>query len=75
MDDWVSYYDSAHSIYVNARHKDAYYRLIAPQIAALVPNPAAHVLDYGSGDALYADIIAAAAGELLLCEGASPGGR
>ncbi len=59
-----------HSIYVNARHKDVHYRLIAQQIAALVPSPRARVLDYGSGEALHADLVAAAAGELLLCEGA-----
>jgi SAM-dependent methyltransferase len=69
--EWLAFWDSSHSIYVNARHKDAYYRLIAPQIAALVPSPVARVLDYGSGQALHADVVAAAAGELLLCEAAS----
>jgi hypothetical protein len=67
---WVAFWDSSHSIYVNARHRAAYYRLIGPQVAALVPAPAARVLDYGSGEALHADIVAAAAGELLLCEAA-----
>ena len=43
---------------------------ITPQIAALVPSPAARVLDYGSGEALHADRVAAVAGELLLCEAA-----
>jgi hypothetical protein len=38
------------------------------------PGPIARLLDYGSGEALHADIIAAAAGELLLCDGA-PGVR
>jgi SAM-dependent methyltransferase len=67
---WVAFWDSPHSIYVNARHKDVHYRLIAEQIAALVPSPAARVLDYGCGEALHADLVAAAAAELLLCEGA-----
>ena len=67
---WVAFWDSSHSIYVNARHKAAYYRLIGPQIAALVPSPAARVLDYGAGEALDADLVASAAGELLLCEAA-----
>jgi SAM-dependent methyltransferase len=72
--DWLAFWDSPHSIYVNARHKDVHYRLIAKELAALVPNAGARVLDYGCGEALHADLIAAAAGELLLCE-AAPGVR
>jgi SAM-dependent methyltransferase len=68
---WLTFWDSSHSIYVNARHRDVHYSLIAQQIAALVPSPQARVLDYGCGEALHADRVAAAAGELLLCEGAS----
>jgi SAM-dependent methyltransferase len=67
---WLKFWDSAHSIYVNARHRDVHYSLIAQQIAALVPSPQARVLDYGCGEALHADLVAAAAGDLLLCEGA-----
>ena len=67
---WLKFWDSSHSIYVNARHRDVHYSLIAQQIAALVPSPQARVLDYGCGEALHADRVAAAAGELLLCEGA-----
>jgi SAM-dependent methyltransferase len=67
---WLKFWDSAHSIYVNARHRDVHYRLIAQQIALLVPSPQARVLDYGCGEALHADRVAAAASELLLCEGA-----
>jgi SAM-dependent methyltransferase len=67
---WLKFWDSSHSIYVNARHRDVHYDLIAQQIAALVPSPQARVLDYGCGEALHADRVAAAAGELLLAEGA-----
>jgi SAM-dependent methyltransferase len=67
---WLGFWDGAHSIYVNARHRDVHYRLIAAEIAALVPSAQARVLDYGSGEALHADIVAAAAGEVLLCDGA-----
>ena len=74
MSDWLAFWDSPHFIYVNARHKDVHYRLIADQIAALVPSREARVLDYGSGEALHADLVAAAARELLLCE-AAPGVR
>lgn len=72
--DWLSFWDTPHSIYVNARHKDAHYRLIAQEIAALVPSPDACVLDYGCGEALHADLVAAACNELLLSDGA-PGVR
>jgi SAM-dependent methyltransferase len=68
--DWVGFWDSRHFIYANARHKDAHYRLIAQAIAALVADPAARVLDYGSGEALHAENIAGAAAEVWLCEAA-----
>src|SRR5688572_30975423 len=70
MSDWRSFWDSEHSIYVNARHKDVHYREIAEQIAAFVPSPSARVLDYGSGDAVHADLVAAVAREVLLCDSA-----
>ena len=70
MSDWRSFWDSEHSIYVNARHKDVHYREIAEQIAAFVPGPDTRVLDYGSGDALHADLVAAVAAEVMLCDAA-----
>jgi len=72
--DWLAFWDSPNSIYVNARHKDVHYRLIAKDIAARVPGPDARVLDYGCGEALHADLVGAAAGALFLCE-AAPGVR
>jgi SAM-dependent methyltransferase len=70
MSDWLAFWDKPQSIYVNARHKDVHYRLIAEELAALVPSRSARVLDYGCGEALHADLVAAAAGELLLSDGA-----
>ena len=70
MSDWRSFWDGAHSIYVNARHKDVHYREIAERIAAFVPGPGARVLDYGCGEAIHADRLAAVAGEVLLCDAA-----
>jgi ubiquinone/menaquinone biosynthesis C-methylase UbiE len=69
-DNWVSFWDTDHPIYVNARHFDVHYRAIADDIVALIPSPTAHVLDHGCGEALHADEIAARCGELLLCEAA-----
>ena len=68
MSGWVDFLDSSHPIYVSDRHRDVHYRLIAHDIHAYVPSPAATVLDYGCGDALHAADIAAPAGRLLLCE-------
>ena len=68
MSDWRSFWDSAHSIYVNARHKDVHYREIAERIAAFVPGPSARVLDYGCGEAIHADRVAAVAAQVLLCD-------
>ncbi|HEY6258196.1 MAG TPA: class I SAM-dependent methyltransferase [Xanthobacteraceae bacterium] len=70
MSDWRSFWDSAHSIYVNARHKDVHYREIADQIAAFVAGPRTRVLDYGCGEAIHADRVAAVASEVLLCDAA-----
>ncbi len=73
MRDWIDFYDSAHSIYVNARHRDIHFRRLASDLAAYV-RPGAVVLDYGCGEALHADIVAAQAGRLILVEPA-PGVR
>jgi SAM-dependent methyltransferase len=68
MKDWVAYYDSDHSIYVNARHRDVHYTRLADAIAGYVPTRTAAVLDYGCGDALHADRVADAARRLTLAE-------
>jgi SAM-dependent methyltransferase len=70
LKDWVAYYDSPHSIYVNALHRDVHYATIADEIARYVPSPSAAVLDYGCGEALHADRIAAVAGRLTLVDAA-----
>ena len=73
MDGWIDFYDSAHSIYVNALHRDVHFRRLANDLAAYV-RPGAAVLDYGCGEALHADIVAEKAGRLILVEPA-PGVR
>jgi SAM-dependent methyltransferase len=69
MGDWIAFWDSEHSIYVNARHRDVHYRTIAQDIRAHLP-PGATVLDYGCGEALHADLVAASVKALILCEAA-----
>jgi SAM-dependent methyltransferase len=70
MSSWREFWDSAHSIYVNDRHKDVHYRDVAEQIAALVPHADARLLDHGCGEAIHADLVAARAREVLLCDAA-----
>ena len=73
MHDWIDFYDSANSIYVNAHHRDIHFRRLACDLAAYV-RPGAIVLDYGCGEALHADLVAAQTQRLLLVEPA-PGVR
>jgi SAM-dependent methyltransferase len=69
--DWISFYDFKHSvIYVNARHRDVHYETIAKDIRALVPSPAAIVMDYGCGEATSAALVADACKHLTLVEAA-----
>lgn len=67
--DWISFWNSDHPIYVNARHRDVHYRGIADDVSGYV-TPGAAVLDYGCGEAVHADLVAAKAGRLILCEAA-----
>src|SRR5262245_24102066 len=73
MHDWIDFYASAHPIYVNAHHRDIHFRRLADDLAAYV-RPGAVVLDYGCGEALHADVVAAQAERLILVEPA-PGVR
>jgi SAM-dependent methyltransferase len=68
--DWISFWNDSNSVYVNERHFEVHYRDIAEGIAALLPGPNARVLDYGSGRASHADLVAARAGKLYLCDAA-----
>lgn len=65
---WIDWYDSPHTIYANDRHRDVHFQRIAEDIARYVPAASATVLDYGCGEALRADIVANAAGRLILVE-------
>jgi SAM-dependent methyltransferase len=67
---WLAFWDTSNSIFVNARHKEVHYRQMAQEISRYLPSSAARVLDYGSGEALHANLVAAVAGQVLLCEGA-----
>jgi len=70
-DNWISFWNSQHSIYVNARHLDLHYRDVADRLLQLDPAKTDNVLDFGCGEATHADRVAARIGGLWLCEAAS----
>ena len=70
MNGWLNFWNKPHALYVNARHLDIHYRELALRIGPLIPSADAIVLDFGSGDALHSDMIAALTGRLMLCEAA-----
>ncbi|SFI32584.1 Ubiquinone/menaquinone biosynthesis C-methylase UbiE [Bosea sp. OK403] len=67
---WRDFWNGEHSIYVSPRHKALHYRQIARDLAGQIPASDAVVLDHGCGEALSADLVAAACGKLYLCEAA-----
>ena len=64
---WISFWDSTHSIFANARHHTAHFRRIAEDIRRYAPAGGV-MLDYGCGEALFADRVAEATSRLILCE-------
>lgn len=67
-DAWARFWDGDHDIFVSPRHLEAHHRMMAKDVVALLPGPDARVLDYGCGEALHADEIAAHCRSLILCE-------
>jgi SAM-dependent methyltransferase len=67
---WIDYWNGEHAIYVSERHKLLHARAIAADILRHVPGREAVVLDYGCGEALYAEDVARKVGTLLLCDAA-----
>ncbi len=70
MGGWIAFWNSQHSIYVNARHRDVHFRAVAQDICGYLPA-GSRVLDYGCGEALHAELVAARAQRLVLCEAAA----
>jgi SAM-dependent methyltransferase len=67
---WRDFWNQDTPIYVSERHKMLHYARIAGDIAKLIPSPHAVVLDYGCGEALSADRVAARCSKLYLCDAA-----
>jgi SAM-dependent methyltransferase len=67
---WIEYWDDKPTIYVNQRHKEAHYRGISDGLIANLGDGRPVVLDYGCGEALFADRVAHRCGRLYLCDAA-----
>ncbi|MET0531411.1 MAG: methyltransferase domain-containing protein [Microvirga sp.] len=68
---WRDYWNQDTPIYSGERHKLLHYRLVANDIIELIPSRDAVVLDYGCGEALFADKVAARCAKLYLSDAAS----
>ena len=67
---WRDYWNQDTPIYTGERHKLLHYRLVANDIIGLIPSGDAAVLDYGCGEALFADRVAAKCARLYLSDAA-----
>lgn len=67
---WREFWNADTPIYVNDRHKFIHYQRVASDIEKLLPGPDGRVVDYGCGEALAADRVAARCGHVYLCDGA-----
>lgn len=60
------FWNGDHALYVNSRHRALYYADVGKEVAALLPSSDGFVLDYGCGEALSADLLAAKCSRLYL---------
>ena len=67
---WRDYWNQDTPIYSGERHKLLHYRLVANDIIGLIPSGDGVVLDYGCGEALFADRVAAKCARLYLSDAA-----
>ena len=67
---WRDFWNSAHYIYVNARHRNLHERLVARDIVGFISSRDAAVLDYGCGEATAAEMVAGCCRSLILCDAA-----
>ncbi len=69
---WLAFWSRPHKVYVNDRHRRVHYARLADDIVSVLPGPGAVVLDFGCGEALFAERVAAHCSRLYLCEAAEP---
>ncbi len=65
---WIRFFNGAHSLYVNERHFRAHHEMISKDMISHLPANKGVVIDYGCGDAINADCVAAHCKTLILVE-------
>jgi SAM-dependent methyltransferase len=70
MSGWIDYWNGDHPIYVSERHKALHAAGIARDFRRHLVRPGMAVLDFGCGEALYAEEVARSAGRLVLSDAA-----
>jgi SAM-dependent methyltransferase len=65
---WSEYWNDKTTVYVSDRHRTVHYATVARDLIGLLPSPDAWVVDYGCGEALSANMVADACGQLFLCD-------
>jgi SAM-dependent methyltransferase len=71
MRSWVEYWDSDPAIYVNQRHKQVHAVGIARDLRRAAGRAGLSLLDYGCGEALYAEAIAGDFSRIVLTDAAA----
>jgi len=66
MEPWREFWNRANRVYVNDRHRLVHYRQVADDILSILPAERCVVLDFGCGEALEANRIAARAARIYL---------
>jgi 2-polyprenyl-3-methyl-5-hydroxy-6-metoxy-1,4-benzoquinol methylase len=67
---WRDFWNSEHFIYVNSRHRNLHYHLIAHDAVGFISSCDDVVLDYGCGEAIAAEMVAACCRNLILSDAA-----
>ena len=71
MKSWIDYWNADTPIYVNARHRQLHYQGIAQDLRRQLRPTDGTVLDFGCGEALCANEVAAGCSQLFLCDAAA----
>lgn len=67
---WIDYWDGKPTIYVSRSHREAHCRSVANAIRGYLGADGLSVLDFGCGEALFAEDVARNCGHLYLCDAA-----
>ena len=68
---WLEYWNDKPTVYVSRRHREAHGRSIADGLIGHLGSGEPTVLDFGCGEALEAERVAARCRHLYLCDGAA----